>query len=279
MLPNLIVIGAMKSGTSSLHQYLSLHPEISMSERKELNFFEREWEHGVEWYKQQFPVGTPVRGESSPNYTKYPRHGAEAPKRMHSLLPETRLVYLVRDPIERIVSHYIDAYSFGRVSRPLGEELEGPEGEHFVNTSRYFMQLSRYLELFDPSQILVVTSEDLKARRREALAEIFRFLGVADCFWSPQYDRALNTAGDKRRSTRFGYSFEKLARRTRRSSLGRFVPRSLARPVRAMTAATSLPIEPPVVENGMREFLVARLKDDVEALRRFTDKPLADWSL
>src|SRR5687767_10224357 len=73
MLPNLVVIGAMKSATSSLHHYLNLHPEISMSETKELDFFveDKNWPRGIEWYESQFSAAR-IRGESSPNYTAYP---------------------------------------------------------------------------------------------------------------------------------------------------------------------------------------------------------------
>lgn len=279
MLPNLIVIGAMKAGTSSLHHYLALHPDVSMSRQKELNFFERSWERGIDWYEAQFPDATPVRGESSPNYTKYPRHGAEAPARMHSLVPEARIVYLVRDPIARIVSHYVDAYSFGRVSRPLAEELETAEGDHFVACSRYHMQLSRYLVHYDLAQVLVVTSEHLRERRGDALREVFRFLGVDESFWTPEYDLALNRAEDKRRSSRLAYAFEELVKRSRTSPVARLLPRGLAGPVRTLTRAGSRRIPVPAVDERLRERLVAELSNDVAALRRLTGKPLAEWSL
>src|SRR5213078_5271544 len=75
-LPSLVVIGAQKCGTSGLHYYLSLHPEVSMSRPKELNFFivERNWPRGTEWYAAHFEPRANVRGESSPNYTAYPQH-------------------------------------------------------------------------------------------------------------------------------------------------------------------------------------------------------------
>src|ERR687898_136777 len=73
-LPNLVVLGAQKCGTSGLHFYLDLHPEIAMSMPKELNFFieERGWPRGTDWYMQHFDPDAPIRGESSPNYTTYP---------------------------------------------------------------------------------------------------------------------------------------------------------------------------------------------------------------
>jgi hypothetical protein len=72
VLPNLIVIGAQKCGTTSLHYYLSLHPEIAMSRTKELHFFSRRWRRGLRWYERQFRDPAPIRGESSPSYAFYP---------------------------------------------------------------------------------------------------------------------------------------------------------------------------------------------------------------
>src|ERR671915_243608 len=75
-LPNLVIIGAQKCGTSVLHYYLGLHPEVSMSKPKELNFFieERNWPRGVEWYRGHFDPEARVRGEASPNYSAFPQH-------------------------------------------------------------------------------------------------------------------------------------------------------------------------------------------------------------
>jgi len=107
-LPNLIIIGAMKCATTSLHYYLNLHPQISMSEEKELDFFihKNNWHKGIEWYKTNFTGNASVYGESSPNYTKYPFFNG-VPERMHAVVPDAKLIYVVRDPIERIISHYI----------------------------------------------------------------------------------------------------------------------------------------------------------------------------
>ena len=114
-LPNLIVIGAQKCGTSGLHYYLGLHPEISISNPKELNFFiaERNWPRGLDWYRAQFDATAPVRVEASPNYTAYPQHKG-VPERMAEVVPDARLIYIVRDPIERIAAHWVHNYSKGR---------------------------------------------------------------------------------------------------------------------------------------------------------------------
>src|SRR3712207_3099155 len=106
----------MKCATTSLHYYLNLHPQISMSEKKELDFFVREkhWDKGVEWYKSNFHGNgeTKIYGEASPNYTLHPIFSG-VPERMYSVVPEAKLIYVVRDPIDRMISHYIHEYTKG----------------------------------------------------------------------------------------------------------------------------------------------------------------------
>src|ERR1700735_4448473 len=108
MLPNLIIIGAPKAGTTSLHRYLDLHPDVAMTTEKELRYFWRaDWRDRLPWYEAQFEFeGKPRgRGGAPPAYPAYPRRD-NAPRRMHELVPEVKLIYLVRDPIERLVSHW-----------------------------------------------------------------------------------------------------------------------------------------------------------------------------
>lgn len=278
MLPNLIVIGAMKAGTTSLHYYLSLHPEIYMSEDKEPSFFtiEKNWHRGVSWYSSLFPTDRAVRGEASPDYTKFPAIGG-APKRIHAVVPDTRLIYLVREPIERIVSHYVDAYSFGRVHKPIDRELEDFSNHHFVNCSRYHMQLEQYLEYFDPSQILVITSEELREERQRTMRAVFEFLRVDPLFASPEFAQMLYMAEDKRRKTRLGYAFLAVVETVRRSRLRPYLSPKLMAPVSTLNARMSRPIPRPKLEAKLRDELADYLRPDVERLRALTGKPLADW--
>ena len=130
VLPNLIVIGAERCGTTSLHRYLGAHPEIFMAKSKELDFFvtELSWRKGRGWYEKQFRNGSRVRGESSPSYTAYPVHEGVA-ERMAALVPDAKLVYLVRDPIERTLSGYHHQRALALENRPLADALSDVERE------------------------------------------------------------------------------------------------------------------------------------------------------
>jgi hypothetical protein len=197
-LPNLIVIGGLKCGTTSLHHYLNLHPEVAMSRPKELNFFVEElnWPLGPEWYASHFGAGATVRGESSPHYTNRPRFEGVA-QRMRSLLPDARLIYMVRDPIDRMLSHYLHNVGGGYDERPLDEAFADPESA-YVNRSRYFFQLEPYLAAFGRERIEIVTREELKRDRRETMSRVFRFVGIDPAFTSQQFEREWETGTGKR---------------------------------------------------------------------------------
>jgi hypothetical protein len=278
MLPNLLVIGAMKAGTTSLHYYLSQHPQIFMSEDKEPTFFtvEKNWHRGVSWYSSLFQTDKPVRGESSPDYTKFPAID-RVPERIHSVVPDTRLVYLVREPIERIVSHYIDAYSFGRVHKTIGRELANFQTHHFVNCSRYYMQLEQYLEYFEADRILVITSEELRDMREATMRSVFEFLGVDASFSSPEFGRILYTAEEMRRSTRLSYVLLGAADKVRRSPLRPYLSPKLMAPIRALNTRAARPIPRPELDASLHRELVDYLRPDVDRLRALTKNPLSDW--
>ncbi len=202
MLPNLVVIGAQKCGTSALHYYLGLHPEVSMSTPKELNFFIRpqEWKRGIEWYESHFTEDAKVRGESSPNYTNHPRSKG-VPRRMHSVVPDAKLILLVRDPLERIVSAYIHNAARGREKRDLSDAISHARSTYVVR-SRYHMQVERFLKFYPASSLLVIEQGDLLNDRPETLARVFRFLEVDSTFWSPKYERLRHETRNKLRLRR-----------------------------------------------------------------------------
>ena len=197
-LPNLVVIGGLKCGTTSLHHYLNLHPEIAMSRPKELNFFVEElnWELGPEWYASHFDRDAPVRGESSPHYTNLPRFAGVAERMRDTLGPDARVVYLVRDPIDRMLSHYLHNVGGGYEHRELASAL-ADEGSAYVTRSRYAMQLEPYIDAFGSERVLVVSREELAVERETTVRLVFEFCGVDPSFRSDQFDRQWETGSGK----------------------------------------------------------------------------------
>jgi hypothetical protein len=187
-LPNLIVIGAQKCGTSVLHYYLSLHPEVSMSKPKELNFFieERNWPRGVDWYAAHFDAEARVRGEASPNYTAFPQHQG-VPERMASVVPDAKLIYMIRDPLERIAAHWVHNYAKRREKGTLAETLTHPNTS-YVTRSLYAMQLERFLAYYPKENVLVFQQSELRHQRTETLRRVFEFIGVDPDFHHPRFE-------------------------------------------------------------------------------------------
>jgi Sulfotransferase family len=207
VLPNLIVIGAMKCGTTALHRYLDGHPAIAMSRPKELNFFfgpargdpqegepvdwsRGNWHRGPAWYAAHFDPAAPVRGEASPGYTSpsYP----EVAGRMAALVPSARLVYAVRDPVARAVSQYAHHCRDGTESRDLASALLDP-GSQYVARGRYFERLAPFLAVGPGERIAVVAQEELRTDPWPTLRAVFAHVDVDDG-WSPAVTERRNEA-------------------------------------------------------------------------------------
>jgi uncharacterized protein YndB with AHSA1/START domain len=196
-----VVIGAMKCATTAVHCYLDAHPDVAMSDLKELNFFngpERtppgdvstwwrcgQWHRGLGWYARHFDADARVRGESSPAYTSpsFP----EVAARMAEVVPDARLVYLVRDPVDRAVSQYAHHRRDGDERRPLAEALLDPHSQ-YVARSRYAERLRPHLEHRPADQVLVVVQEHLRDRPQEQLARLYDFVGVDPQWWGPELE-------------------------------------------------------------------------------------------
>ncbi len=276
-LPNLIIIGAQKCGTSGLHYYLGLHPEVSMSTPKELNFFiaERNWGRGLQWYSRHFDPSARCRGEASPNYTAFPQHMG-VPERMAEVVPDAKLVYLVRDPLERIASHYVHNYAKRREKGDLRETLLHPNTS-YVARSKYFAQLQRFLPRYEREQILVIENCDLRDDRAATLRKLFEFAGVDPGFEHPKFEQVRHSTSRKKRATRMGMRVQKLSR----TRFGRRLPR------RAWLALdVALPLKKPIskpsldeIRDALGDEVLEVLAEDAARLREFAGRELVDWSV
>lgn len=176
-LPNFLIIGAMKSGTSSLHEQLALRSGFFMSDPKEPCFFsdDEPFARGLEWYSALFDGARSGQrcGESSTHYTKLPTH-PDTIARVRSVLPGARFVYLMRDPVERIVSQYIHEWTQREVSGSLDEAVR--DHERYVDYSRYAYQLEPYLTSFGPDAVLPVFFERMVRHPDAELERVCEFL-------------------------------------------------------------------------------------------------------
>jgi hypothetical protein len=197
-LPDFLVLGAQKAGTTALYEYLRRHPQITGPSWKEVSFFDRHWARGESWYRGNFPNVARTRGkhvgEASPSYVFHPL----APRRVQEVVPEARLIVLVRNPVDRALSQYNHEVALGREPLPFEEALDAEEerlrGEQermaadpryfsrewwshtYKARGRYAEQLERWLAVFPRAQLLVLPSDDLGSDPARAHAQVLEFL-------------------------------------------------------------------------------------------------------
>ena len=282
-LPTFLVIGAMKAGTTSLYHYLAAHPDVYMATVKELDFFVEaaNWDRGTDWYRKQFDDarGATAIGEASTAYTKYPVVPG-VPERIAGVIPDCRLIYVLRDPIDRIRSHYQHRVAIGTERAPLEEAvIEDPV---YLASSRYAAQIERYLERFPREQLLLITSEHLRSDRAETMRRVFRFVGVDEGIvpttMDQEYYRTEGRAkfppivGKLRHALKEHVPAAKRAKELVDSTLPRLMPSHRAAAKDASSADTSIP-------SATRVRLTQLLQADVDRLARYLPGDMDGWSV
>jgi hypothetical protein len=178
-LPDFLIIGAAKAGTTTLFQYLARHPDVFLSTPKEPDFFSDDtvFARGEDWYRGLFADAAPTQlcGEASTSYTFWP-HTPDVPGRLAAVVgPDVRLVYLMRHPVERALSHYaMEKHAL----RGASFEERMAETDLYFDVGRYPEQLARYLEHFPSSSFHFVLFEDLVADPRPVVAGVLDALGL-----------------------------------------------------------------------------------------------------
>ncbi|HEY3011453.1 MAG TPA: sulfotransferase [Gemmatimonadales bacterium] len=220
-LPSALIIGAQRSGTTSLFNYLVQHPDVLPPFGKEIHYFDHHYARGVNWYRGRFPYTRQLRRgsmtiEASPYYLMHPL----APERAAQLLPQVKLIAVLRNPVDRALSHYQlevrggrESLSFAEAIELESERLAGEEerlrkdpqyysfNHHRYSYTRrglYLEQLRRWVQYFARSQLLVLQSEWLFRDPPAATAAVYRFLGLRDHrlerykpFYQGNYERAM----------------------------------------------------------------------------------------
>lgn len=198
-MPDFIIIGTQKGGTSSLFHYLKQHSGVSMSHRKEVHYYDLNYDKGESWYRTHFPFKSDKRltGEASPLYIFHPH----VPKRLHKDLPNVKLILLLREPADRAFSHYKMMRKKGREELNFREAIEQedsrlqPEwdamlkdetynGHHFrvhsyAARGRYDEQIQNWYKYYPSNQILVIQSEDFFDNTEDVMKEVYTFLGLS----------------------------------------------------------------------------------------------------
>jgi hypothetical protein len=296
-MPNFLLIGAAKCGTTALYEYLKQHPEIYFSPAKEPRFFALDGQplnfggpgheranrvsiNDLATYQALFDGVRAEKafGEASPLYISHPR----APERIQHYVPDMKMIAILRDPVERAYSGYLMHVANGTETLPFEEAIEDEPrrirenwpGGYYVKTGLYAEQLQRYYDRFDREQLRVYLNEDLQERTEEMLNDIFGFLGVDEAF-CPDVSIRHNPSGlpkSKLVHAIIGKRYTK--RRTLKNRIKPYLPDSL---VRTVTRLRDRNLYKPSLDPEKRAWLLPRFRDDILRLQEMIDRDLSHW--
>lgn len=287
--PNLFLIGAMKSGTTTLHDLLAVHPEISMSEPKEPCYFvepEVLKTHWPEMWRQDiwkserayldlFPKkpGAKYFGESSTDYSKAPTLSGVA-ERIFDYCPDARIVYVMRDPVDRTLSHY---WHMAEHRNEMRGPMEAITLEpHYTEISHYAFQLQPYIKRFGRERVYPLTFETLKNHPRETVRRLYAWLEVDADFAPNDLHGARNATPEIVRQKRPGRSvLDRFRHSAVWNKLGGYCPPAIRK---FGVAMVEKPVQPKSVDVGeVKKYLRVLQRPQTDELARLLGRDFPEW--
>lgn len=263
-----IIVGAQKCATTSLFQILTRHPRVVGPAGKEPHFFSTspDWRRELPRYEALFERREgALYCEASTSYTFFPHRNLAIWDDLWQYNPEMKLIYVVRDPVDRIVSHYMHSVARGYSNEPLERAVR----HHglYLNASRYYTQIIPYIRRFGREHVLILDFDDLKRDKRGTLETVTRFLdidmaGLGD-FEAVHANRSAGKVGQH-------WCFES----TPFKAVRRVMP-SVAN--RMAVALSPKPTPRPVVSPGFRRMIIQMLELEIRALEHLLGKDLSAW--
>lgn len=283
MKPNYLVIGSAKCGTTSLCALLGSHPDVFMSDPKEVNFFAYDelYARGASWFEEHFreAENCRARGEGSPLYslsTIYPN----ASRRIAEYDEAMKLIFLVRNPIHRIEAGWLEMRSWGdeKALADFNEALRSNR-DWLLETSNYWREIELYRRFFRDDRILVLFLEDLAANWHRVLQRCFTFLEVDPNSRIDDSLRFLNRSADKRIRRPSVSALRSLPGIGTAYGLAKtLLPEAIRSPIRSYVLNTRVR-KRPTWSNESRRYVVNQLRNDTERFLKFYGKPPDFWDL
>ena len=292
-LPNLLIIGAAKAGTTALYDYLAQHPQVFLSRVKEPMFFSREdyYARGLDWYEAEYFEGAedyPVRAEATPHYLYWSEKVAPRIKEVYGERP-VKFIASFRDPVSRAYSWYWNMVREGREDLDFDEALQVEEDRLKQNRyelyqrgsmvygysagSQYASLLQPYLELFSPENFLFVFQDDLRSRENETCKEIFEFLGIEP---SIQVNTSYSNPASMPRSRRLHKTLRQ--RSLFKEFIKPFIPMRVRRSLKSKMMQVNLKETPYVpLDPRLAHELRLSYRTEIEWLEKITSKELSSW--
>lgn len=186
-----IIIGSMKSGTTTLNEYLDSCDEIEMCHPKEPQFFSRYYDKGINYFDSLFSNDNRIKGEASTCYSRFPEY-KDVPEKIFNYNPDIKLIYILRNPIDRAYSHYCHNVLTDDIQYKSFEEALEVSNE-IVSSSKYMMQIEQYLKYFKQTQLLMLDFDDLKNNPRKVINDVLLFVGCKSIESEKELKRNIDT--------------------------------------------------------------------------------------
>ncbi|WP_079474768.1 sulfotransferase family protein [Marinococcus halophilus] len=240
--PSAFLIGAQKAGTTTLANLIGQHPDVSLAEPKEPDYLSNQYHRSLAWYQDKFiHPEAEVLLDASTSYTiaspTYEYGDKSIPERLYELNPEAKLVYIMRDPVERTYSGYLHSKRYGRTTQSFSALIRNKEFHH-IYTSDYYRQINRWLEVFPRGSLLLLLFEDLKEQPEATARQCLEFLGLeskVEIKTEVYMNKSYNTTG-------FGAKVNGLLRKYRFINI-RWVPAGLRRMLKNRLILSKKPVE------------------------------------
>lgn len=245
-----------------------------MSRMKETDYFieSANWALGLDWYEGQFESGPRVAGEVSPNYTKHDIFPG-VPERIAEYDPQTKLIFLARDPVDRFISHYRHSLLMGHANVQPSELIGSRNGDHMLESSRYAAQCQTFLKVFPREQLLILDFSELRNNPQSAIDQVTRFLEIG-----PLTIGEIATQNDAQSIA----SMPTFVQRIWRSRLMRRVDHLISRETRdkaRVLLSRGKPKKLPDIPDSLRNAAAEHLAEDAVAFRKLSGLAFSDWTV
>ena len=276
MLPNFLIAGAAKCGSYSLFYYLGKHPDILTSKVKEIGYFTTYWyEKDLAWYESFFNhwEGESAIGEATVEYMV----DEKAPERIYQVIPNVKLIFIMRNPVERAWSHYWHRVKMGEERRNFDVILNSKSTDEYpIRYGMYATQLTRYLNFFSKEQMKFILLDDLINDFNSTMQEIFYFLGVDQNF-NVCFEGKINVAKMYRiRLLNYAIAYIRASKGFRRLIPDSIFPYA-QRAFRFLDNLNKTPFQLPPLQKQHKDFLENIFTPEIRRLEKIIERDLSLW--
>lgn len=263
-----MIVGAMKSGTTTLANILKTHDKILFCSTKEPQFFSESpnWCAELDRYRSFFPEMHPgeIVGEASTGYTMFPEYNKNIWDDIYAFNPKMKIIYIMRDPIARVVSHYIHSYTRGYTRSTLDKAI--CKEPAFINRTRYYAQIKPYIDVFGRKQIFLLTLEKFLLEREEVLAKVANFLEIENHFKNYQYVHSNKAKQD------INITLNRHIREKVKNPLAKKLINAVYKKIYGKKFI------PPEVTHEIETIIWRLLEQDIDNIEREMGRKLTEWS-